>query len=334
MLNVKKLEKGLVEIQGEIEYAKLEMWRAEALKHLGEHLSVDGFRPGHVPASVVTKHVSEMAVLEEMARLALAKEYAAILEEAKISPITYPSINITKLAAGNPLGFTLTVQTMPDLKLPDYKKIARDTAAPEAVEVTEADIAAVMKNMKVMRGREEKIEDETKIPDIDDEYVKKLGGFENLEDFKAKMKENILAEKTARANEKRRLAIMDGILSTTEFDSPEALVHAEAHKMLHRMRADIEAMGLNYDDYLKRMNKTEADLEKEFHTDAAKRVKLQIVVGKIAEVEKLRPSKDAIEAELARVLANYKDADPESARAYIESVLANEEVFKFLETQK
>ena len=32
--------------------------------------------------------------------------------------------------------------------------------------------------------------------------------------------------------------------------------------MLHRMKSDIENMGMKYEDYLKHLGKTEADLEK------------------------------------------------------------------------
>ncbi len=337
-MEIKKLEKSLVEIKGEIDVAEFESFRAKALKKLGESVEIDGFRKGHVPENILESRLSEIAVLEEMAQLALSKNYAKILTENKIDAIGYPKINITKLAKGNPLGFTITVATVPEMTLPDYKALAKSANQKvESVEVTDEEFDKIIKQAKIMRAKEAAKGgeiDESALPDLDDEYVKTLGGFENLEDFKKKIRENVLQEKTFRAKDKKRLEIIEAIIAETKLDVPEVLVDSEVHKMIHKMKTDIEGMGLKYDDYLKSINKTEEDLHKEWEKEAEKRAKLQLIVGEIAKAEKISPPKDIVEAEIKKVTEIYKDADPENARMYIESVLQNEEVFKFLEAQK
>ena len=337
-IEIKKLEKSLVEIKGEIEAVEFESFRAQALKKLGENFEIDGFRKGHVPANILEQKLPEMALLEEMAQLALSKNYGKIITENKIDAIGYPKINITKLAKGNPLGFTITVATLPEMKLPDYKALAKKVnAKEEKVEVTNEEFEAIVKQAKMIRAKENAKGgeiDENNLPDLDDEYIKTLGGFENFEDFKTKVRENVLQEKTFRAKDKKRLEMMESVIAETTLEVPEVLVDSEVHKMLNKMRSDIEGMGLKYDDYLKSLNKTEEDLHKEFEKDAEKRAKLQLIVGEIAKAEKLEAPKDMVEAEVKKVMEIYKDADPENARLYIESVLQNEEVFKFLEGQK
>ncbi len=337
MAEIKKLEKSLVEIKGEIEAAEFESFRAVALKKLGESVEIDGFRKGHVPANVLESKLPEIAVLEEMAQLALSKNYAKIITENKIDAIGYPKINITKLAKGNPLGFTITVATVPEIKLPDYKALAKKVNGKvEKIEVTDAEFENIVKQARMIRAKElakgGEI-DENNLPEIDDEYVKTLGGFENRADFDKKIRENVLEEKKMRARDKRRLEMIESIIAETNLEVPEVLVDSEVHKMLHKMRSDIEAMGLKYDDYLKNLNKTEEDLHKEFEKDAEKRAKLQLIVVEIAKAEKLEAPKDMVEAEVKKVTEIYKDVTPENARGYIESVLQNEEVFKFLEAQ-
>ncbi len=337
-IEIKKLEKSLVEIKGEIDAVELESFRATALKKLGESVEIDGFRKGHVPANILEQKLPEMAILEEMSQMALSKNYGKILIDNKIDAIGYPKINITKLAKGNPLGFTITVATLPEIKLPDYKSLAKKAnSKEEKVEVTDEEFEAIIKQAKIIRAKEAvkggEI-DENALPELDDEYVKTLGGFENLEDFNKKIRENVLAEKEMRAKDKKRLEIIEAIISETNLEVPEVLIDSEVHKMIHKMRNDIEAMGLKYDDYLKTLNKTEADLHKDFEKDAEKRAKLQLIVGEIAKAEKIEAPKEAVEAEVKKVTEIYKDVSPENARAYIESVLQNEEVFKFLEAQK
>lgn len=337
-MEINKLPNSLVEIKGEIESVEFEGYRAAALKKLGENVEIDGFRKGHVPVNVLESKLSEIAVLEEMAQLALSKNYAKIISENKIDAIGYPKINITKLAKGNPLGFTITVATLPEIKLPDYATLAKKAnGKTEDVKVTDEEFEAIIKQAKIIRAKEAAKGgeiDENALPDLDDEYVKTLGGFTDLEDFKKKIRENVLQEKTFRAKDKKRLEIIEAIIAETKLEVPEVLIDSEIHKMTHKMKTDIENMGLKYDDYLKTINKTEEDLHKDWRADAEKRAKLQLIVGEIAKAEKLEAPKDIVDAEVKKVVEMYKDADPENARMYIESVLQNEEVFKFLEAQK
>jgi trigger factor len=91
---------------------------------LVKNLEIDGFRKGHVPEAMVVKHVGEMAILTEMAERAISHFYHHILEAHEIDAIGHPKIEITKIAPNNPLGFTATVAVLPEITLPDYKKIA------------------------------------------------------------------------------------------------------------------------------------------------------------------------------------------------------------------
>jgi trigger factor len=340
MTEIKKLEKSLIEIKAEIASEEFEKYRGEAIKNLGSQVEIDGFRKGNVPGNILESRLNESAILEEMAQIALSKNYAKIIKENKIDAIGYPKVNITKLAKGNPLGFTITVATMPEITLPDYKNIAKEINSKEKenIEVTDAEFEAVLKQAKVMRAKElakgSEIDENDPLPDLNDEYVKTLGGFKDLADFKIKVRENILSEKVMRAKEKNRLKIIESIIEKTKIEVPEILIDSEIHKMTHKMKTDIENMGLKFEDYLKSIGKTEEELQKDWRKDAEKRAKLQLIVEEIAKTEKLEAPKDMVEAEVKKVTEIYKDANPENARMYIESVLQNEEVFKFLEGQK
>ena len=123
-VKIEKLKNSEVEITGAIPFEELEKHRAESMKRLGENISVDGFRKGHVPEKVIVEKVGEMSILNEMAEKALQASYLDILLINKIDAVTSPEITITKLAPNNPLEFKIKVAVMPEIKLPDYKKIA------------------------------------------------------------------------------------------------------------------------------------------------------------------------------------------------------------------
>jgi trigger factor len=128
-INIKKLPKSEVELEGEIEAEVFEAYYPKALKKLGENIELDGFRKGKVPETVLISKIPEIQVLEEMAEMALAEHYPKIIEEEKIAAISRPEISIVKLARKNPLGFKIKTAVMPELVLPAYKEISQKTMA-------------------------------------------------------------------------------------------------------------------------------------------------------------------------------------------------------------
>mgnify|MGYP001559419695 FL=1 len=362
-IDVKKLPKSEVEIEGEIEADIFETYFNKALKRIGEGVEIDGFRKGKVPENVLLSKIPEAKILGEMAEMALSEYYPKILEENKIDAISRPEISITKLARKNPLGFKIKTATMPEMKLPDYKQIAKKTifeltTEEKSTEVTEKELEDTIMDIRKSRAPKiqmknstppqtspkegeapslsEKAGEEVKaeLPEFNDEFVQALGPFKDVKDFKEKLKENIKLEKENQAKEKTRLKIMEKIIDDSKVEMPEILIEVELDKILYRMESDITQMGLKFEDYLKHLNKTVEDLRKEFRTDAEKKAKLALALNRIAEDEKIVADSEQVTNEVAKILEHYKDADPERAKMHAENVLTNEAVFTFLEEQK
>ena len=138
---VTKEPQSQVKIVGEIPWEEVEPARSSAIKDLGANIELDGFRKGHVPEAMLVKHIGEMAILSEMAERTIAHMYPHILEEHKIDAIGHPKVELTKLAANNPLGLSITVAVIPEITLPDYKKLAAEiNKGKESKDVTEAEI--------------------------------------------------------------------------------------------------------------------------------------------------------------------------------------------------
>lgn len=360
-IEIKKLEKSRVEISGEIPTEKWELYKAKALEAMGKRMEVDGFRKGNVPASIVEKNVPASSILEEMAELALRNEYIDILDNGKVDAIGKPDITITKLAYGNPLGFKIVTAVLPEVKLPDYKKIAKahgKKVTPDDIKVEDKELEETileirrMKAHKDLHAKQSPLLDEEgvgggdsdthhnheelkedNLPPFDEEFVKSLGAFETIEDFKNKLIENIKLEKAQKEKEKNRIAIIDKILEETETELPQLIIDAELEKMLAQMRGDVERAGIKFDDYIKHLQKTEDELKKDWEKDAIKRAKLELTIHNISKTENLVAEEEEIQNEIKKILDMYKGADPDRARAYVESILNGEKVFRFLEEQ-
>jgi FKBP-type peptidyl-prolyl cis-trans isomerase (trigger factor) len=338
----KELPDSEVEISAEIEAKDIENYRAKAIAKIQKDLSLPGFRPGHVPEAMLVKHVGELYIYNEMAEMAINESFPDIILESKANFIAMPNIQITKIAEKNPVAFKIVGPVLPEIKLPNYKKIAKseNSTKDEPVEATDQELTETVEEIRknfALRNHEHKEGDDHEnlpLPELNEEFVKKLGKFESVEDFKNKIKEGIKKEKEFKAKDKKRLAIIEKIIAETKVSMPKILVESELRKMQAQFEDDIARAGLKVDDYLKHLKKTKEDLNKEWMPDAEKRAKLQLVITKIALEEKIEADKTAVDKEVDNLLKVYKDATEDRTRAYVEMMLTNEKVFEWLEAQK
>ncbi len=115
----------IVEIIGELPAEEFESHRAVALLRLKKNIVVPGFRSDHAPEAVLRNTIGPEKILVTMAKIALDQLYPQIIAEHKLDVIGRPTLSIMKLADRNPLGFKLTMTVLPQIKLPDYRAIAR-----------------------------------------------------------------------------------------------------------------------------------------------------------------------------------------------------------------
>ena len=334
-LKIEKLENSEIEIKAEIPEETVSKYKDKAVKKLGKNIKIDGFREGHIPENILLGRIGEQVILEEQVQMALADVYPSIAQNEKLHVIGRPEVIITKLAHGNPIEFKIKTTVMPEIKLPDYKKIAGSVVLDDKnSNVSDDEVKEAIKQIK--KGIAAQKKDGAKQPEVEltDEFVKTLGDFKDVKDFETKIKENLIKEKLMKAREKRRAEIVENIIKESEIALPKILIESELDKMLAQFKDDIARMKISFDEYLKKIKKTESDLRKEWKLDAEKRAKFQLILNEIANVENIKIPKEDIEKETSHILEHYKDAKPENVRIYIISVLTNEKVFQLLEGQK
>lgn len=325
-LKVTKLPNSEAEITGSLTVEYLASCRPEAIKSLNDNLVIPGFRKGNVPEDVLVKQIGEMHVLEEVAEVALGREYPHIIEESKLSPIGRPTISITNLPAlakareqaglapGVPLEFKIVVALEPEFELPDYKKIAKAVMSEtDETEVTDEEVNKVVEELNKQDVKAELKEGET---------------------LEGRVKENLVEEKKFRAKEKKRLKIIEELVKSTEINVPKVIVNSELEKMMLQFKDDIERVGMKFDEYLKNLKKTEDEVKQEWEPQAIERAKADMIVAKISEKEKVEPTPEEVEHEAKHVLTHYPDADPLRVRIYVFTMIRNQKVLEYLEGLK
>ncbi len=343
-------EKSVISFDVVIEKDDFMSYWDKAVKKVKETVELDGFRKGHVPENIIVSRFGDMIVLEEMVNLALREAYVEAISEHKIIPVGEPQVQVKKLAKDNDCEFTIDVAVLPEVKLPDYKTVAKGVKVKSDEEVKESEVDDVLKELQKGRAHAHHHHDghdhthdhdhshgehDHPLPPLDDAFAKSFGDtFVTIDDLKNKVRENLGLEKKQKAKESRRQEILESLMGKAEADIPDALLEQELDRMLMQMKGDVTKFGGTWEEYLTHAKKTEEELRSSWKESAHKRVLSQLVLAEIAKLEKLTATEEEIEVELVRLLAQVQDADPTRAKEYLFQALSNEKVLKMLEEEK
>lgn len=163
LCTTKKLPKGMVEISCEIPLDEFKNEIENAARELSEKKPIDGYRPGKAPLDVVKARFGEMALYEGALPNVVRKHYVKAVVENHVHSYGEPSINVTKLAPGNPIAFTATVAAIPDVtSLADFRKVKVSTK--DAV-VADDQIDGALKDLQRMQTKEIRVTREARDKD-------------------------------------------------------------------------------------------------------------------------------------------------------------------------
>ncbi|MCX6764642.1 MAG: trigger factor [Candidatus Nealsonbacteria bacterium] len=177
------------------------------------------------------------------------------------------------------------------------------------------------------------------LPELNDEFAKSLGKFENLAALKKNLREGIKMEKSVKEKERHRTEILEKIADLIKWDLPESLIEQERERLFQDFKMSFsQNAGIFFEDYLKSNQKNEIEIKDSFLRLAEKNIKNFLILRKIFEKEKIEVSEGEVNREIEENLKQYPEAgfmeknlDLEKIKHYTEDRIKNEKVFQFLE---
>lgn len=155
------------------------------------------------------------------------------------------------------------------------------------------------------------------LPAIDDELARSLGSFADLATLRTEIRARLGRNALDRARHEFSDKIIEYAVANATLELPDILVAQEVEVMHDEFRASLARQGIGEEAYLKVVEKTEADLHAEFHPNAEKRVKVLLVLSKIAEAEGVVISDADVDVEVGKARERY--GDDRKTVAYFES---------------
>ena len=147
---------------------------------------------------------------------------------------------------------------------------------------------------------------ENVLPEINEEFLSKLGEFKTKEDFEKQIKEDLKTQKQAEADDKFKDELVKKLAEVSKVPVPEILLEDQKQSIEMDMQQNLMYSGLSLDDYLKRMNKTREEwLENDVKAVAESRVKSGLALAELSKVEKIKSSVDELDARIAQLKEQY-----------------------------
>jgi trigger factor len=134
---VEKLSPTSVRLTVEVPFEDLKPNLDAAYKKVAQQVSIPGFRKGKVPPQIIDQRIGRAAVLDEAVNEAVPELYYKAIEEAEVTPLGQPEIEVTEFEDREKLTFTAEVDVKPAITLPEYSGLQVEV---DDVTVTDDDV--------------------------------------------------------------------------------------------------------------------------------------------------------------------------------------------------
>lgn len=329
--NFKKLPGSKIELEVELDKNEFLPYYKRVDEQAIANVQIKGFRPGMAPRELAEQAVDKEKIFNEAVQNAVRWSLDEISKDHEWTFIDTPQIEIEDT---KDLGliYKANLTIFPEIKLGNYKKIAKKVLSerkPTAVDAKEIEqtldwIRHSRKEGLPAGGRGDKI------PELNDEFAKSLGKFQNVEELRKSVGDGVKMEKEAKETDRLRLKIIDEIIKDSEIDTPEVMIQKTYDGLYPQLSRILKAGGksaaLDGGEPRSTEIEREEDIKKEVRERAKNNVETNLVIYKIAQMEHLEPTPEEVRAREGSVESdrNYQ---------YIYGMLQSQKVYEFLEKQ-
>ncbi len=146
---------------------------------------------------------------------------------------------------------------------------------------------------------------EAQVPEVDDEFAKDVSEFETLADFRKDLGEKLAQRREQQAQSDFENQVMEQLVENMECDIPDGMVEVRLDRLLEDYAVRLQSQGLSLEQYQQMMGMDGAMMRASMKPAALRQVQLELVLGAVADAEKLEVSQEELDAEYARLAEQY-----------------------------
>ena len=173
------------------------------------------------------------------------------------------------------------------------------------------------------------------LPELDDEFAKDVSEFDTLDELKKSIKEKLEKSNEQRAKYETEDAAIKAVCEKAKLDIPSGMIDLEVDNMLKDFEQRLSYQGLNLEQYLKMIGKTEEEMRKEYEPQAIEAIKSRLVLEAIIKAEKIEASEEEVKEKLEEMAKNYGKkveelSENENLKNYLEEGIKSEKALEFI----
>ena len=167
------------------------------------------------------------------------------------------------------------------------------------------------------------------LPTLDDEFAKDVSEFDTLDEYKNSLREKLQSDREKQEEMNVENQIFDALIEKVQGEIPEEMYEQEVEESINNFAYLLQSQGLNLETYLKYTGMDVNAIKEQFRPQSEKQLKLRLALEKIAELENLEVSDEAVEEEYEKLAKQYN-----MEVAQIKNLVAETQIRADLKNQK
>ncbi|RJQ33240.1 MAG: trigger factor [Actinobacteria bacterium] len=174
------------------------------------------------------------------------------------------------------------------------------------------DLAGKIANFRVFI-KEVKVK---KLPELNEDFVKQLGEYKNLDELKKEIKVQLREQMDKKAEAEYKAEVLKEVSEQAKISIPKVMIDDMAKRLANEFDLSLRNQGASLEQYQKATGTSEADILKKFDKQAESTVKENLVLEAISEKENIEPTDEEVDAEVKKFA---KDQDLDKVKKELEA---------------
>ena len=176
---------------------------------------------------------------------------------------------------------------------------------------------------------------EEKLPELNDDFACQIST-----EIKtvAALREEVAKNLKQRAEDQARMdfeeKVINAAIEKAKIEYPPVLVDMEINRIVNEQARQLQMSGRGMDDYLRSINKTPEQLQEELRPVAVKNVTASLLLGKVADVEKVEIAETDIDTRLDNMILGVEEAKKADMRKLFDNPQTRQSIRQSLMARK
>lgn len=144
------------------------------------------------------------------------------------------------------------------------------------------------------------------LPELDDDFAQDVSECENVDAYKAQVKEDLTKKKEDAAKAAKEEEAVAKVVENAEMEIPEPMIDTQVRQMVDDFARRMQSQGLSLDQYFQFTGMEPKAFLEQMRPQALKRIQSRLALEAIVEAEKIAATDDEIEEELKKMADAYQ----------------------------